>query len=109
VEQKWERYSLGPTGIVTMIDQAIKEGMSRVEGGLAHYNYKVRLGAREYSILTFRIVGAKSVARARFALFSLLRNCWSYVYHKLWYRRLMPRLPRMFWRPQSERWLRLDF
>ena len=95
--------------IVTMIDQAVREGMSRVEGGLSHYDYKVRLGAREYSTLTFRIVSAKPVARARFALFSVLRNCWSYGYHKLWYRRVMPRLPRRFWEPQSERWLRIDF
>jgi hypothetical protein len=83
--------------------------MSRVEGGLAHYEYKVRLGAREYSTLTFRILGAKPMARARFALFSFLRSCCSYVYHKLWYRRIMPRLPRTFWRPQSARWLRIDF
>lgn len=109
LDQKWERFSLGPTGIVTMIEQAMKEGMSRVEGGLAHYDYKVRLGAREYSTLTFHILGATPMARARFALFAFFRNCWSYGYHKLWYRRVMPRLPRMFWQPQSERWLRLDF
>lgn len=109
VDQKWERFSLGPTGIVTMIEQALKAGMRRVEGGLAHYDYKVRLGAREYRTLCFRIVRAKRTARVRFALFSLLRTCWSYGYHKLWYRRVMPRLPRGFWRPQSESWLRMDF
>lgn len=109
VDPKWERFSLGPTGIVTMLEQAMKAGMSRVEGGLAHYDYKVRLGAKEYRTLTFRILASKPAARARFALFSLLRNGWSYGYHKLWYRRIMPRLPRRFWRPQSERWLRLDF
>ena len=64
---------------------------------------------RNTATLTFRIVGAKPLARARFALFSFLRNCWSYVYHKLWYRRIMPRLPRGLWRPQSKAWLRLDF
>lgn len=109
VDPKWERFSLGPTGIVTMIDQAIREGMSRVEGGQAHYDYKVRLGAREYSTLIFRIVSAKPLAHARFALFSMFRTGWSYTYHKLWYRRVTPRLPRRFWQPQSERWLRLDF
>ena len=92
-----------------MIDQALKEGIGRVEGGLAHYDYKVRLGAREYSTLTFHIVGAKPIARTRFTLFSLLRDSWNYVYHKLWYRRVMPRLPRISWQPRSERWLRIDF
>jgi CelD/BcsL family acetyltransferase involved in cellulose biosynthesis len=109
VDQKWERFSLGPTGIVTMLDQGIKEGISRLEGGLAHYDYKVRLGASEYGALTFHFLAARPMARARFALFSLLRHFVSYVYHKLWYRRIMPRLPRTFWRPQSELWLRLDF
>ena len=109
VDQKWDRFSLGPTGIVTMIDQAIKEGISRVEGGLAHYDYKVRLGAKEYSTLTFRIVGRRSISRARFVLHSFIRACWSYGYNKLLYRRIMPRLPRAFWRPRWEKWLRMDF
>lgn len=109
VDPKWDRFSLGPTGLVTLIDQAIKEGVARVEGGLGHYDYKLRLGAKEYTTLTFRIVSAKPIARVRFALFSILRTCWSYLYHKLWYRRLMPRLPRACWRPQSERWLQMDF
>lgn len=109
VDPRWERSSLGPTGIVTMIEQALKEGITSIEGGLAHYDYKVRLGAREYSTLTFRILRATPMALARFALFSLLRKCFSNVYHKMWYRRLMPRLPRGFWRAQSEQWLRMDF
>jgi len=109
VDPKWERFSLGPTGIVTMIEQAAKEGIAAVEGGLAHYDYKLRLGATEHSVFTFRILSARRSAKVRFALFSLLRTCWSYVYHKVWYRRIMPRLPRAFWRPQADQWLRLDF
>jgi CelD/BcsL family acetyltransferase involved in cellulose biosynthesis len=109
VESGWERFSLGPTGIVTMLAQGIAEGMSRVEGGLAHYDYKVRLGAKEYATFTFRIVAARPLARVRFAIFSLARLSVSLVYHKVWYRRLMPRLPRVFWRPQWRLWLRLDF
>ena len=109
VDQKWDRFSLGPTGIVTMIDQAIREDISTVEGGLAHYDYKIRLGAREYRTLTFRIVSNKVISRLRFAFHSFVRTCWSYGYNKLWYRRVMPRLPRVFWRPRCERWLRMDF
>src|SRR5262249_33069194 len=44
VEAQWERFSLGPTGIVTMLAQGISEGITQVEGGLAHYDYKIRLG-----------------------------------------------------------------
>jgi CelD/BcsL family acetyltransferase involved in cellulose biosynthesis len=109
VDPKWERFSLGPTGIVTMIEQAIKEGIKVIEGGLAHYDYKLRLGATEHNVFTFRILSAKPATRVRFAFFSFVRTCWSYAYHKVWYRRIMPRLPRAFWRPQPDQWLRLDF
>jgi CelD/BcsL family acetyltransferase involved in cellulose biosynthesis len=109
IEEKWDRFSLGPTGIVAMIDQAMKEGIKTVEGGLAHYDYKLRLGAKESSTLIFQIVSAKPAARARFVLFSFYRKCMRLVYHKLWYRRIMPRLPSTFWRPQPDQWLRLDF
>jgi len=109
IAAKWDRFSLGPTGIVTMIGQAIQEGITRVEGGLAHYDYKVRLGAREYEALTFRLVGAGVSTRVRFALLAGLRQGWLHGYHKIWYRRLMPRLPSRFWRPQAKRWLQLDF
>lgn len=109
VDHKWERFSLGPTGIVTMIDQAIKEGITTVEGGLAHYDYKIRLGAKEHNTLTFRIVGDGFLSRVRFALHSFIRACWSYGYNKLWYRRVMPKLPQAFWRPRCETWLRMDF
>jgi CelD/BcsL family acetyltransferase involved in cellulose biosynthesis len=108
-DQKWERFSLGPTGIVTMIERAMKEGIKAIEGGLAHYDYKLRLGATEHNVFTFRILSARPAARARFALFSFVRACWSYAYHKIWYRRIMPRVPRAFWRPQPNQWLRLDF
>lgn len=109
VAQKWERFSLGPTGIVTMLNQAVKERIRNIQAGLAHYDYKVRLGAKEYETLTFRIGKAMFSARARFLVFSLVRYLYIYAYHKLWYRRIMPRLPRIFWQAQSKRWLRLDF
>jgi hypothetical protein len=105
----WDRFSLGPSGIVTMLAQGIAERMTQVEGGLAHYDYKVRLGAKEYATLTFRIVASGFQSRARFALLSLVRNCVGLVYHKFWYRRIMPRLPSSFWRCQWRLWLRLDF
>ena len=109
VDPMWERFSLGPTAIVTMLAQGIAEGIERVEGGLAHYDYKVRLGAKEYAAQTFCIVASTRPARARFALYSLARDCMAVAYHKMWYRRVMPRLLPVFWRPQSRLWLRLDF
>jgi CelD/BcsL family acetyltransferase involved in cellulose biosynthesis len=109
VDPKWERFSLGPTGIVTMIEKGIEEGKNCLEGGLAHYDYKVRLGAKEYTALTFRVAASSARARRNLAIYSFVRNGLSLVYHKLWYRRVAPRLPSFFWRPQWMLWLRLDF
>jgi CelD/BcsL family acetyltransferase involved in cellulose biosynthesis len=108
VSSEWDRFSLGPTAIVTMLAQGVAEGMSRVEGGLAHYDYKVRLGAKEYATQTFRVVRVTPASRARFALYSSARAGLSGVYHKVWYRRVMPHLPPRLWHSQSSLWLRFD-
>jgi CelD/BcsL family acetyltransferase involved in cellulose biosynthesis len=109
IDPNWERFSLGPTSTVTIFAQGIAEGVQHVESGLGHYDYKVRLGAKEHAALTFRVVASGIFSRARFVLFSYARRCVSLAYHKLWYRRIAPRLPPFFWRPQWRLWLRLDF
>jgi CelD/BcsL family acetyltransferase involved in cellulose biosynthesis len=109
VDPKWNRFSLGPTSTVTMLAQGIVEGMRRVESGLGHYDYKMRLGAKEYRALTLRVINSDSRSRVRFALFKTAQRCVAVGYHKIWYRRVAPRLPELLWRPQSRLWLRLDF
>jgi CelD/BcsL family acetyltransferase involved in cellulose biosynthesis len=109
IAAQWDRFSLGPTGIVTMIDVGIQEGKKRLEGGLAHYDYKLRLGAKEYQTLTVRVIGKRIGSRTRACLFGFFRSVLSIAYHKIWYRRLMPRLPASVRRPQWRLWLRLDF
>jgi hypothetical protein len=109
VGAKWERFSLGPTGIVTMIQHGIEEGKARLHGGLAHYDYKLRLGAKEYKAFTFRIVRSTCGARMKLAIFSFFSLCLKLAYHRIWFRRIAPRLPSYFWRPQWTTWLRFDF
>ena len=108
-EPKWDRLSLGNTSVVIKLAESIAEGLHRVEAGLGHYDYKVQLGAKEYSVVTFRVVAPGIPARTRFALFSLVRACVCLVYHKIWFRRVMPKLSQSFARPQWRLWLRLDF
>lgn len=109
VGPKWDRLSLGQTSVLIKVSQSITDGIRHMEAGLAHYDYKVRQGAKEYPVVTFRVVAMGVLARARFAWFSLLRTCVCIVYHKIWYRRVMPKLPALFRRPQWRWWLRLDF
>lgn len=109
VGEKWERFSLGPSGIVTMLGEAIKEGISQVEGGLGHYEYKLRLKADEHPVQLFRLVARRPLTWVRHRLFIALRWLLAMGYHKLWYRRIQPRLPARFRKPQCSFWLRLDF
>lgn len=109
VDPKWSRFSLGPTAIVTMIECALKEGKKSIEGGLAHYDYKLRLGAKEYSANVLRITSSRPRSLKLLRVFGLLRRIADIVYRKVWYRRVAPKLPKFFWRPQPMWWLRLDF
>jgi CelD/BcsL family acetyltransferase involved in cellulose biosynthesis len=109
VEPRWQRFSLGPAGFFALVDASIKEGKARVEAGLAHYDYKRKLNAREYQTQVVRIVARRLAARWRTALFTFLRWCLLWGYHKVWYNRVSPRLPARFRKPQWTLWLRLDF
>jgi CelD/BcsL family acetyltransferase involved in cellulose biosynthesis len=109
VGQEWERFSLGPTGIVTMIAAAINEGKARLEGGLAHYDYKLRLGAKEYAVKKLRVLANRSGSARRMRVYELCRLVLSYGYHKVWYRRVSPVLPKALRGPLWTAWLRLDF
>jgi CelD/BcsL family acetyltransferase involved in cellulose biosynthesis len=109
VDPALEHFSVGRIGMITMVDAAIKEGITRIEGGLGHYEYKLRLGAREQQARTFRLYSRRPASRIRAVLFSgavwLMLN----LYHKLWYRRIQPRLPRFFQRPLWDLWVRMNF
>jgi CelD/BcsL family acetyltransferase involved in cellulose biosynthesis len=109
VDQKWQRASLGPAGFFALVDAAIKEGKNRVEGGMAHYEYKQKLNAREFPTQILRFVSRNAVSRLRVRLFLTLRACLLWLYFKLWYARVSPKLPARFRKPLWPFWLRLDF
>jgi CelD/BcsL family acetyltransferase involved in cellulose biosynthesis len=109
LDPQWDRFSLGSAGIVLTADAAIKEGMARMEGGLGHYDYKIRLKAKEYTAITARIAAKGFPNRLRMLLFTALRLGLLCGYQKVWYRRIVPHLPLSARRPQWGLWLRLDF
>ena len=87
----------------------MKEGKTRVEGGLAHYDYKQKLNAREFHTRVVRAIGSRTSSRLRSSFFLALRFCLLWFYFKIWYARLSPRLPAAFRKPLWFFWLRLDF
>jgi CelD/BcsL family acetyltransferase involved in cellulose biosynthesis len=108
VSAEWERFSLGRTGVVVMIQSAIEEGLREVEGGLGHYEYKLRLNAQEHKVCTLRIINPRQVSLFRYNLYKSLRQTLNVVYLKLWYRRVLPHLTNREANCQSPFWIRLD-
>lgn len=109
VGPSWDRFSLGPSGIVTMIGEAIKENVHTLEGGLGHYAYKLRLNAQEHPTCTFRVVARGFSTSVRKLIFDAIRKCLLVGYHKIWYRRVMPLLPLNLPKTQRMLWLRFDY
>jgi CelD/BcsL family acetyltransferase involved in cellulose biosynthesis len=107
--KQWERLSLGPAGLITTVESAIQEGKRRLAGGIGHYEYKVKLGAKEHQLLRVRVVANRLGSRLRLLAFNTLRFGFLYGYHKIWYRRLSPRLPGASKPRLWPLWLRLDF
>jgi len=105
----WERLSLGAAGMIRTIESAIQEGKQRLEAGLGHYEYKLKMGAREHTVRTVRVVANQPASWIRRSLFNILRLGLRYGYHRIWYSRIMPRLPKCFRSSQWNLWLRYDF
>jgi CelD/BcsL family acetyltransferase involved in cellulose biosynthesis len=109
MDRKWNRFSLGTTGFFGLAEEAIKEGKASIEGGIAHYDYKRKLGGTEYGLEVLRVVANRSGSKVRTRIFGWLRACVRLVYYKIWYARVSPRLPARFRQPIWSFWLRLDF
>lgn len=109
IHPQWDRLSLGPAVILATVQAAIGERMTRMEGGLGHYDYKLRLNAGEHRARVLRVVANRPASRLRCTLFTILRSCGHLGYQKAWHQRLLPHVPASLKRPQSRAWLNLDF
>src|SRR5205823_3349318 len=64
-EAEWDRFGLGRLGLMTMLEQAIGEGIRKVEAGMGHYDYKVQLGGHEHSARSLLLVANRPLSRWR--------------------------------------------
>jgi len=108
-DRKWNRFSLGTTGFFSLVEEAIKQGQARIEGGVAHYDYKQKLNGTEYGLEVLRVVANRSASQMRTRLYGWVRAGLELAYCKIWYARISPRLPAMFRKPIWTLWLLLDF
>lgn len=106
---EWDRLSLGCSSQVKLIEAAIREGFEKMESGMGHYDYKVLLGGREHRALTLRAHACGASARTRIRSCSMMRDLLMVVAHKIWYRRISPRLPKRFRSGQPKTVLAYDY
>jgi CelD/BcsL family acetyltransferase involved in cellulose biosynthesis len=97
--EEWNRFSLGATALVVLIRKTIEENITKIEGGVSHYEYKTRLGAIDSNISVLRVVADRPMSIAKYYLCVQLQKLYLYLYFKLWYLRIQPKLPSSFHRP----------
>ncbi len=108
-DRKWNRFSLGTTGFFCLVEEALKEGSTRIEGGIAHYDYKQKLNGVEHAMEVLRVVANRPTSKLLTRGYGWLRQFLQLAYYKVWYARVSPRLPAPFRKPIWPFWLRLDF
>ncbi len=106
---RWDKLSLGTAGVVRMFEAAMAEGVREFEGGIGHYEYKLRLGAEEHPIRTIRVWRPGISPSIRRGLWRWVQKATYIGYQAIWHRRLLPRLPASFRRPQPHFCVRLDY
>lgn len=104
-ELRYGRFGLGVLGLVQLIDAMIAEGVSQIDGGVGHYDYKLRYGAEEQEIRSFVIIPSRRSAALKAGLFLRAADLLHFLYYRIWFLRLAPRLgmPR---RPLWRLWIR---
>jgi CelD/BcsL family acetyltransferase involved in cellulose biosynthesis len=99
------KLDLGRLSSAELFRMISEEGVTTVESGPGHYEYKLRLGGEEHALR--RVVISRRSLRSRWRSALLLRwaDVLHLVYYRGWFLKLRPRLgrpPRPLWRP----WIR---
>lgn len=106
----WDRLGIGGSSQIKLIEECIGAGFTRLESGLGHYEYKIQTGGKEFGVKLIRVVRKAALSRVRVALHRQVARGLQVLLHKIWYRRIMPRLPAR-WRSagQAAVQIRYDF
>jgi CelD/BcsL family acetyltransferase involved in cellulose biosynthesis len=105
----WDRFSLGCTSQIKLLEAAIQGGIQRMDSGLGHYEYKILTGGVETPVNVVYIRRSGGWSGFKFKAWGKFHEFLRLFLHKIWYRKVMPHLPKMFRSGQSELLLRLDF
>jgi len=96
-----DKLRLGRVSLAEMFRVLIENGQTVVEAGPGHYDYKLRLGAKEHPLQRIVISRPSGLPRWRSALLLRWADFLQIVYYRGWFHRLRARLgrsPRPLWR-----------
>ncbi len=105
VGSDWGKYGLGNVSLIKEIEMAIDEGVHEIEAGAGHYDYKIKLGGKEYPLYTMMLTRKQLFCRLRASLFACLSRLLHLCYYRIWFNRLAPKLP-FKRRPLWKLWIR---
>lgn len=106
--EPWDKLGIGSISLVKFNQAAIEHGISAIDSGLGNYEHKAQLGGDQVPVGVWRIV-ARGANPLKVRAFQLVSRLIILVFHKLWYRRVLPHLPACFPRVQNCFWLRYDY
>lgn len=107
VGDPWDKLGIGGVSLVKFNEAAIQSGVKAVDSGLGTYEHKAQLGGDRVPVGTWHI-GGGGIHGIKARLFLLVSRAVGLACHKLWYRRILPRMPSGFRRTQAMWWLRFD-
>jgi CelD/BcsL family acetyltransferase involved in cellulose biosynthesis len=92
IGEPWDKYSLGKISLLKQLEEDISEGISEVEGGIGHYDYKLSLGGKEIPVHSLLITPNTWWKRLCCRFFSFHADLFHLLYYRIWFNRLRPKL-----------------
>lgn len=108
VGDPWDGLGIGAISLIRFTEQAIEAGIREIDSGLGSYSHKTQLGGDQLPVGVWRVVGRRPASRLKVQAFNAIAATTRLVLHKVWYRRLLPRLPAWAGRSQALSCLRFD-
>lgn len=106
IGEPWDKMGIGTTSLLKFNESVISMGISCVDSGQGGYEHKAQLGGEEVPVGMWRIVRATGTSRLRTRCLLVWGRVLNVVCQKIWYRRIVPRLPAWMDRTQRRFWLR---
>lgn len=109
VGDPWDKLGIGASSLIKFNESAIGEGIRWVDSGLGGYDHKKSLGGDESPVGIWRLERSSGIGGGRVLILKAIAWLMNLVFHKVWYRRIVPRLASGIGRTQQRFWLRYSF